>query len=108
MSTHNFETEGAANALVDEARFLADQVRQDAARSREVTQSLKLANQALEAAIFEIDVGRPTTTMHRGYRGRSEKLVLHKLQLECACIAIVVPAPAHGRALGPSRPLCRA
>ena len=72
MSTHNFETEGAANALVDEARFLADQVRQDVARSREVTQSLRLANQALEAAIFEIEVGQADNDDASGLQGQEQ------------------------------------
>jgi hypothetical protein len=59
MSNNTFQNEGAASALVDEAHYLAEQVRQDVARSREVTRSLQRVNQAIEAAILEIDAGLP-------------------------------------------------
>jgi hypothetical protein len=57
MSTDTFKKEGAANALVDEARSLTDQIRRTVAQSREITRAYKGVNQAIEAAILEIDMG---------------------------------------------------
>ncbi len=58
MSTDPSSNEGAANALVDEAYSLKDQIRRVVARSREMTNAYKGVNRAIETAILEMDMGQ--------------------------------------------------
>ena len=59
MRNSTLQCHGAANALVEEGRSLADETRRTVARSREIGRAYERVSNAIYAAMNELDMPHP-------------------------------------------------
>ena len=69
MRNSTLQCQGAANALVEEARSLADETRRTVARSREIGRAYERVSNAIHAAMNELDMPHAGSSDDRSRHG---------------------------------------